>query len=207
MERITRFDTASITKLFTAVATLQLIDDGHFDVETPVVDYLQLTGTTFSRDINPYHLLTHTSGIADDAGEEADERYEDLFVDLPNYSVRDSPAALSLFSSKPSNFAPGDGCRYCNAGYQLLGMMIERASGQPYRGYVASGCSPRPAWTGPGFSDGRRGTGSRRSGRADSRQPARSPAGAATSTRIRLWVTRPGARTSRPTTWCSSTAR
>jgi len=58
-----------------------------FDLETPVVEYIQLNGTTFSRDINPYHLFAHTSGIADDADEEADGRYEDLFVDLPNHSV------------------------------------------------------------------------------------------------------------------------
>jgi len=64
-----------------------------FDLETPVVEYLQLNGTTFSPDINPYHLLTHTSGIAEDAAEEADERYEDLFVDLPNHSVRNFVAA------------------------------------------------------------------------------------------------------------------
>jgi CubicO group peptidase (beta-lactamase class C family) len=42
----TRFDTASITKLFTAVATLQLVERGEFDLGTSAVDYLELAGTT-----------------------------------------------------------------------------------------------------------------------------------------------------------------
>jgi len=75
----TRFDTASVTKLFTAVATLQLVERGAFGLETSVIGHLELEGTTISRTVTPYHLLTHTSGIADDADEEAGERYEDLW--------------------------------------------------------------------------------------------------------------------------------
>ena len=69
----TRFDTASITKLFTAVATLQQIEAGAFDLDTSVIDYLGLSGTQISPDVTTYHLLTHTSGIGDDADEEAGE--------------------------------------------------------------------------------------------------------------------------------------
>ena len=76
----TRFDTASVTKLFTAVATLQLVERGAFSLETSVIGHLELEGTTISPTVTPYHLLTHTSGIADDADEEAGERYEDLWV-------------------------------------------------------------------------------------------------------------------------------
>ena len=74
----TRFDTASITKLFTAIATLQLIDRGLLALDTPVVERLRLEGTPLSKDITVHHLLTHTSGIGDDAEEEAGERHEDL---------------------------------------------------------------------------------------------------------------------------------
>ena len=59
----TRFDTASVTKLFTAVATLQLIDRGVLAFDTPVIEYLGLRDTTISPAVNVFHLLTHTSGI------------------------------------------------------------------------------------------------------------------------------------------------
>src|SRR5690349_13859741 len=65
----TRFDTASVTKLFTAIATLQLIERGLLTFDTPVVDMLGLRKTAIAPTVTVYHLLTHTSGIADDADE------------------------------------------------------------------------------------------------------------------------------------------
>ncbi len=132
----TRFDTASITKLFTAVAVLQQVRAGAFALTTAAVDYLGLEGTTISSGATVHHLLSHTSGIGDDADEEAGESYEALFRDRPSYSVRDAADLLPGFAQKPANFAPGEGCRYCNAGYVLLGMMVERATGTAYRDYV-----------------------------------------------------------------------
>jgi CubicO group peptidase (beta-lactamase class C family) len=132
----TRFDTASITKLFTAVATLQLIDQGLLAFETPVVERLHLEGTLLSTDATVFHLLTHTSGIGDDADEEAGERYEDLWKEKPNYSVIETRDFLPQFVNKPANFPPGEGCRYCNCGYTLLGLLIESISGMTYRDYV-----------------------------------------------------------------------
>ena len=132
----TRFDTASITKVFTAVATLQQIEAGAFDFDTSVIGYLGLSGTQIAPEVTPYHLLTHTSGIGDDADEEAGERYEDLWVDKPNYSVTETEHFLPNFVHRAPNFAPGQGCRYCNCSYVLLGLMIERATGRTYRDYV-----------------------------------------------------------------------
>jgi CubicO group peptidase (beta-lactamase class C family) len=146
-----RFDTASITKIFTAAATLQQVRAGGFDLDTGVVDYLGLTGTAISPAVTPYHLLTHTSGIADDADEEAGERYEDLFVDRPNYSVTRTEHVLPYFAHKPANFAPGQGCRYCNCGYVLLGLMVERASGLPYRDYICERVFAAAGMTRSGF--------------------------------------------------------
>jgi CubicO group peptidase (beta-lactamase class C family) len=133
----TRFDTASITKLFTAVATLQLVEKGAFALDTSVIRYLGLEKTGISPAVTPYHLLTHTSGIADDADEEAGERYEDVFLERPNYSVIETVDYLPQFVGKPPNFGPGEGCRYCNVSYVLLGLMIERATGSTYRSCVA----------------------------------------------------------------------
>lgn len=132
----TRFDTASVTKLFTSVATLQLIDRGLFDLETSVIDFLKLKGTAISKQVNVYHLLTHTSGIGDDSEEEDGEVYEDLWKTKPNYSVTTTADFLPQFIHKPPNFPPGKNCRYCNCGYVLLGLMIEQASGLAYRDYV-----------------------------------------------------------------------
>jgi CubicO group peptidase (beta-lactamase class C family) len=132
----TRFNTASVTKLFTAVATLQLIDQGAFAFDTPVIDFLQLKGTTISRAVNVYHLLTHTSGIADDAEEENGEDYADIWKIRPNNAVTETADFLPQFAYKPPNFPPGLGCRYCNCSYVLLGLLIEKASRLSYRDYV-----------------------------------------------------------------------
>ena len=130
------FDTASITKLFTSVATLQLIEQGAFSFETGVIDFLELDDTTISKKVNGFHLLTHTSGIGDDCEEEDGEVYEDLWKAKPNYSVTKTADFLPQFIHKLPNFAPGQGCRYCNCSYVLLGLMIEKITGITYRDYV-----------------------------------------------------------------------
>ena len=93
----TRFDTASITKLFTAVATLQQVDAGAFGLDTSAVGYLGLEGTAISPDVTVRHLLTHTSGIGDDADEEAGESYEAVWQTRPNYSVLETADFLPQF--------------------------------------------------------------------------------------------------------------
>ena len=132
----TRFDTASITKLFTAVATLQQVDRGAFGLDTPVIGFLGLEGTAIAPEVTVRHLLTHTSGIGDDADEEAGESYEAIWRTRPNYSVVETADFLPGFIHRPPNFAPGQGCRYNNCGYVLLGLMVERATGRPYRDVV-----------------------------------------------------------------------
>ena len=109
----TRFDTASITKLFTSVATLQLIDQGLFSLNTSVIGFLGLGNTEISQEVTVFHLLTHTSGIGDDSEEEDGEIYEDLWQTKPNYSVTATADFLPQFIHKPPNFPPGQGCRYC----------------------------------------------------------------------------------------------
>jgi len=132
----TRFDTASITKLFTAAAVLQLIEGNLIEFGTSAVDFLGLEGTKISRDVNVFHLLTHTSGIGDDCEEEDGEVYEDLWQTKPNYSIRNTEDFLPQFINKEPNFPPGQGCRYCNCSYVLLGLMIEKATGTIYRDYI-----------------------------------------------------------------------
>jgi CubicO group peptidase (beta-lactamase class C family) len=127
------------------------VEQGAFALDTPTIEYAGLESTGIARAVTPYHLLTHTSGIADDADEIAGERYEDLFVDLPNYSILETKDYLPQFVGKPPNFVPGEGRRYCNVGFVLLGLMIERATGQPYRAYVEKNVFPLAGMTRSGF--------------------------------------------------------
>jgi CubicO group peptidase (beta-lactamase class C family) len=131
-----RFDTASVTKLFTAVAVLQQVEAGVFSLDTSATGYLGLGGTTIDPAVTPYHLLTHTSGIGDDADEDDGVAYETVFAERPNYSIRDTVDFLPQCAHNEPKFAPGEGTRYCNCSYVLLGLMVERASGMPYRDYV-----------------------------------------------------------------------
>ena len=132
----TRFDTASITKLFTAVAVLQLVERGLLSLHDRVLDILGLEGTSISSRVSVYHLLTHSSGIGDDADEEAGESYEEIWRDKPNYLVRETVDFLPQFVHKPANFEPGEGCRYNNCAFVLAGLVVEKLTGQKYREYV-----------------------------------------------------------------------
>lgn len=132
----TRFEIASLTKLFTAVAILQLIDQRQLGFDTAVIPFLGISDTTISHDVTVYHLLTHSSGIADDAEEEAGEDYADLWQNKPNYAVTELAHFLPQFIHKTPNFPPGTAVRYNNVAYILLGLMLEKATGSNYRDYV-----------------------------------------------------------------------
>jgi CubicO group peptidase (beta-lactamase class C family) len=101
-----------------------------------VTGYLGLEGTTVAPAVTPYHLLTHTSGIGDDADEDDGVEYETVFAERPNYSVTETVDFLPQCAHNEPKFAPGEGTRYCNCSYVLLGLMVERASGMRYRDYV-----------------------------------------------------------------------
>jgi len=151
----TRFDTASITKLFTSVAVLQLVGRGRLDLGASIHEYVDLAGTTISRDVTLRHLLTHTSGIADDADEEAGEEYSDLWLERPVYTVTTPRDFLPQFAHKEPLAAPGEQCRYCNVGYVLAGLAIESASGRAYREYVTEEVFAPAGMADSGFFDRR----------------------------------------------------
>lgn len=132
----TRFDIASVTKIFTAAAIMQLIDRGDIALDTRVMPFLGIEGTRIVDEVTVFHCLTHTSGIGDDADEEAGEDYADLWIDKPNYSVRETRDFLPQFVDKEPNFAPGEGVRYNNVAFVLLGLVIEKVTGMSYRDYV-----------------------------------------------------------------------
>lgn len=147
----TRFDVASVTKIFTAAAILQLVDRGEIALDTRVMPFIGIDGTTISDEVTVFHCLTHTSGIADDADEEAGEDYEQLFVDTPNYAIRETRDFLPQFAYKDPVFPPGEGVRYNNVAFVLLGLVIERATGMAYRDYVRQHVFARAGMDGADF--------------------------------------------------------
>lgn len=151
----TRFDTASITKLFTSVAVLQLVGRGLLDLDASIHEYVDLAGTTISRDVTLRHLLTHTSGLADDADEEAGEEYADLWLERPVNSISTTRDLLPQFTSKAPLARPGERCRYCNVGYVLAGLAVEGVSGRSYREHVAAEVFGPAGMADSGFFDRR----------------------------------------------------
>lgn len=135
----TRFGLASLTKMFTAVAIASLVRDGRLDFDTRIVDVLPagLRPTTLSADVSVHHLLCHTSGIADYAEEDEStpgylEDYADLWVERPSYLVERPADFLPLFADLPAYRPPGQSFQYSNAGYILLGLVIEQIAGTAY---------------------------------------------------------------------------
>jgi CubicO group peptidase (beta-lactamase class C family) len=132
----TRFGLASLTKMFTAVCTVSLLAERGLPFATPVVDLLpaQRRPSTSRNDVTVHHLLTHTSGIADYFEEEVDEEpdYADLWTRLPSYSIRRPLDFLPLFGDLEPYRGPGERWQYSNAGYILLGLVIEELAQRPY---------------------------------------------------------------------------
>ena len=140
----TRFGLASFTKMFTAVAVADQVRAGQVGAEgfdTRVVEILppERRPSTLLPEVTLHHLLAHTSGIADYAEEEGDEavEYADLWVDRICYRMRRPADFLPMFGDLPPYRPPGGPWRYSNAGYVLLGLVIEELAGKPYIDVIA----------------------------------------------------------------------
>lgn len=140
----TRFATASMSKMYTAVAVVDAAQRGEVPLETPVADVLPADRrpSTLRPDVTVHHLLAHTSGIADYFEEDPElpgyrEDYGALWRDLPVYAVRDYVALLPLFGDLPPVCPPGEGFHYSNAGYVLLGLLLQEVVGRPFTEAVA----------------------------------------------------------------------
>jgi CubicO group peptidase (beta-lactamase class C family) len=123
----TRFRIASLTKQFTAMAILQLQDEGRLTVADRICRYLSPCPPSW-REVTIAQLLTHTSGIPDYT----------TFPGYPQWSRQpttpDQIAALA--AQRPLLFPPGRRWSYSNMGYVLLGMIVARASGLSYPDFL-----------------------------------------------------------------------
>jgi CubicO group peptidase (beta-lactamase class C family) len=119
----TRFRIGSLTKQFTAVSILLLQERGKLHLDDPISKYLDDTPVAWSG-ITLLHLLRHTSGIIS---------ITDLPTDQAALTRGGTPAEIvERFRNQRLLFPPGTQSRYSNSGYILLGIVVEKASGEPY---------------------------------------------------------------------------
>lgn len=121
----TKFRLGSITKQFTSMLILQLVQDGKIDLDGKLSDYLSYYRKDTGDSVTVHHLLTHTSGIPS-------------YTDLPRFieDISRDPYPVDEFiktyCSGDLEFEPGSKFVYNNSGYFLLGAIIEEVTGQIY---------------------------------------------------------------------------
>ncbi len=119
----TVFEIASLTKMFTATAVLQLVQDGKIALEDPIGRYLADLPNHW-QPITIRHILAHQSGIK--SYTEVPEYWETTRLDISRQAILDLVADLPLL------FDPGEKHSYDNTGYYLLGLLLENVTGQTY---------------------------------------------------------------------------
>lgn len=136
INRHTRFPTASAGKVFVAVAILSLVEQGKLSLNSTLKDILSYDLGRLNPNVTVYMLLTHTSGVPDYFDEDVLKDYAQLWVDKPNYSVRGNKDLLPLFIHKPMQYEPGIIFKYNDAGFVLLGLIIETITKTPFDEYL-----------------------------------------------------------------------
>ncbi len=120
----TLFNVASVSKAFTGVAIMRLVEDRALSLDDPIGRHLAELPTHW-RPVTVRQLLNHTSGLPD--------------INVDVYTTRTLaqtvPAALSLLGSRPMESVAGTEWSYNQTNYMLLGMLIESASGQSFAEY------------------------------------------------------------------------
>ena len=121
----TRFNIASMGKMFTAVAILQLAEQRRLSLDDPLTKYLPSFPVPSSgTPILIRQLLSHTSGLGDFLGTEAMR------------NARTVDEMVTALPDKATAFEPGTDYRYSNTGFLLLGSVVEKVTGQDYFEYV-----------------------------------------------------------------------
>ncbi|MDQ2772917.1 MAG: serine hydrolase [Bacteroidota bacterium] len=120
----TKFRLGSLTKQFTAMLVMQLVEQGKLRLDAHISDYLPDYPKATGDKITLHQLLTHTAGIPS-------------YTSQPSYAsaslLPTTPAAfVATFSGMPLDFEPGTSWKYSNSGYFLLGVIIEKVAGKPY---------------------------------------------------------------------------
>lgn len=122
----TNFRLASLTKSFTAMAVMLLIDEGRLDLEDHARDILPEL-PEYTKTIRIRHLLSHTSGL---------RAYQDFVPRRSPRSVRDHDVPALLRHADGLMFSPGSAFRYGDSGYAILALVVEAISQQPFARFL-----------------------------------------------------------------------
>ena len=123
----TLFNMASMGKMFTAVAVMQLVEQGLIDVNAPISTYLNNLPVD-KASLTVHQLLTHTSGLAEMFRSPLFAEYRDNADTVSGY--------FPLFMDTPLQAEPGTVHQYSNSNFITLGAIIEAVTGQDYFDYV-----------------------------------------------------------------------
>ena len=124
----TKYNIGSINKFFTNIALRQLHDAGGLDYDKTVRAYLPDFPSPAADRITIKQLMEHRSGLGDIFGPD--------YAATPKNKLRTLADYVPLFAGKPLQFEPGAQQRYSNAGYIVLGLIIEKLSGESYYDYM-----------------------------------------------------------------------
>jgi CubicO group peptidase (beta-lactamase class C family) len=121
------FEIGSMTKQFTAISILMLMEQGKLSLTDDVTKFIP-DYPTHGHKITIHHLLTHTSGI---------KSYTGMQEWAPLWRKDLTPSEMiDVFKNQPMDFAPGEKNLYNNSAYFMLGYIIEKASGQTYQQFL-----------------------------------------------------------------------
>lgn len=132
----------STTKVVTATAAMQLVEEGKIYLQQPVAHWIPEFDTDLHRGITIWHLLTHTSGIYGDGG----QNFEPYSLPGAGWRVREKQRRtgsseegewIQYVLSGPMRSKPGEEWTYTSAGLELTAEIVARASGMPFDRYVS----------------------------------------------------------------------
>jgi D-alanyl-D-alanine carboxypeptidase len=124
----TRFNVASMGKMFTGVAIMQLVQSGRLSLDDHVGKYLpDYPNVTVRDSVTVRELLTHTSGLGN---------FWEEYAKAAKDQIREVADYLPLFENQPLLFAPGTGFAYSNSGFTVLGRILEKVTGTTYADFV-----------------------------------------------------------------------
>ena len=132
----TNFRLASFTKQFTAMAIMLLVHDGKLHYEDTLTDLFP-DFPPYGKTVTVRHLLTHTSGLPDyEDLMEAEENARGGAIWSPEHQIQDAEVLQLLEKTNAGKFAPGTSWAYSNSGYVVLGLIVAKVSGMPYREFL-----------------------------------------------------------------------
>jgi CubicO group peptidase (beta-lactamase class C family) len=124
----TRFRIGSMNKMFTGVAIAQLAQAGKLMFDDALIKHVpDYPNKDLASKVKIHHLLTHTGGTGDFFGPEFDKN---------RLKLRDLKDYVDLYGKRDLKYEPGSRWEYSNYGFLLLGIVVERVSGQSYYDYV-----------------------------------------------------------------------